>query len=206
LLGGEYREQIRLRDGVNLTSRMPEAAIIRAAPSYAGPAIAIIAEKIKSGRITGVRILADEKLPLAVGILLEDSDVEIDDSEIAGAGTGIEIRGKSHPILRANSIHDSLNSGIVISGVTTPWLSHNDIVRNGRNPREPRPGVLVSNPARPVLIGNTFVENGAQAVIIPPGMDGSPIVKFNFFVNGEPLGRTPPEAVRGVPKPRRRRP
>jgi len=206
LLGGEYREQIRLRDGVNLTSRMPEAAIIRAAPSYAGPAVAIIAEKIKSGRVTGVRILADEKLPLAVGILLEDSDVEIDDSEIAGAGTGIEIRGKSRPILRANSIHDSLSSGIAISGAATPWLSHNDIVRNGRNPRELRPGVLVSNPARPVLIGNTFAENGAQAVIIPPVMDGSPILKFNFFINGEPLGRTPPEAGRGVPKQRRRRP
>jgi hypothetical protein len=49
LLGGEYREQVRLRDGIYLTSRVPEAAIIRAAPSYAGPPIAIIAEKVKSG-------------------------------------------------------------------------------------------------------------------------------------------------------------
>ena len=206
LLGGEYREQVRLRDGIHLTSRVPETAIIRAAPSYVGPPIAIIAEKVKSGRITGVRVLADEKLPLAVGILLEDSDVEIDDSEIAGAGTGIEIRGKSRPTLRANSIHNCLNSGIVISGASTPWLSHNDIVHNGRNPRELQPGVLVSNPARPVFIGNTFAENGAQGIIIPPGMDGSPILKFNFFLSGEPLGRTPPEAARGVPKQRRRRP
>src|SRR5205807_5989956 len=47
LLGGEYREQIRLRDGVSLTSRVPRAAIIRAAPAEAGPPVAIIAENVR---------------------------------------------------------------------------------------------------------------------------------------------------------------
>ncbi|PYT22233.1 MAG: hypothetical protein DMG57_35995 [Acidobacteria bacterium] len=205
LLGGEYREQIRLRNGVNLTSRVPDGAMIRAAPSAAGPTIAIVAEKISSGRITGLRILADEKMPLATGILLDDSDVEIDDSEIAGASTGIEIRGNSRAVLRANSIHDNVDTGIVISGGATPWLSHNSIASNGRNPRSPRPGVLVSNPARPVLIGNVFDDNGTQAVIIPQGMDGGPILRFNFFLKGEPLGRTQPSDIRGTPKQRRRR-
>lgn len=205
LLGGEYREQIRLRDGVHLTSRVSEAAIIRAAPAYAGPAIAIIAQDTRNGSITGLRILADERMPLAVGILLEDSDVEIGDLEIGGAGIGVEIRGNSRPVIRANSIHDSLNGGVLISGTSTPWLSHNDIVRNGRNPRDLRPGVLISSPARPVLIGNTFAENGTQAVVIPPGMDGAPILKFNFFLNGEPLGHTQPEAIHGASKQRRRR-
>ena len=206
LLGGEYREQIRLRDGLHLRSGISEAAIIRAAPAYAGPAIAIIAQNIRNGSITGLRILADEKMPLAVGILLDDSDAEIDDSEIGGAGTGVEIRGNSRPVIRANSIHDNLNGGVLISGNCTPWLSHNDIVRNGRNPRDLRPGVLISSPARPVLVGNTFAENGTQAVVIPPGMDGAPILKFNFFLNGEPLGHAQPEAIHGTSKQRRRRP
>ena len=206
LLGGEYREQIRLPDGVSLTSRVPQAAIIRAAPSDSGPPAAIIAENVRSGRITGLRILADEKLPLSVGILLENSNVEIADSEVAGAVTGIEIRGNSHPALRANSIHDSVKSGIAISGPSTPWLSHNEILRNGRGSPELRPGIFVSSPAQPVFIGNVFSENGAQGIVLPAGMDSAPILKFNFFLKGEPLGRTQMEAPRGVSKQRRRRP
>jgi serine/threonine protein phosphatase PrpC len=206
LLAGEYREQVRLPDGVNLISRVPSAAILRAAPAYTGPAIAVIAENIKNARLTGLRILADEKMPLAVGILVADADVEIEDSEIGRASIGIEIRGNAHPILRADSIHDCLNGGILISGAATPWLSHNDIVRNGRDPREAHPGVLVSGAARPVLIGNVFGENGAQGIVIPPGLDSGPIIKFNFFLNGEPVGHSQPDGSREATKVRRRRP
>ncbi len=204
VLGGEYREQLRLRDGVNIASRVPHAAILRAAAAATGTEAAIVAEQVNHVRITGLRVLADEKLPLAIGVLLADSDVDLEDCEIGGAGTGIEIRGKANPILRANSIHDSLGSGISISGASAPWLSHNDIVRNGRNPREPRPGMFVSGAARPVLIGNTFVDNGAQGVVIPQGMDGAPVLKFNFFVSGEPLGHVQPEEPRGAAKQHRR--
>jgi len=206
VLGGEYREQVRLRDGINISSRVPHDAILRAPASATGPVTAITAEGVKNVRITGLRILADEKLPLAIGILLADSNVEVDDCEIGGAGAGIEIRGNARPLLRANSIHDSLSSGILISGAATPWLSHNDVVRNGRNPRDPRPGILVSGAARPILIGNVFAENGAQGIVIPAGMDGAPILKFNFFPSGEPIGHAQPEAARGTQKQRRRRP
>jgi len=206
VLGGEYREQVRLRDGINISSRVPHDAILRAPASATGPVTAITAEGVKNVRITGLRILADEKLPLAIGILLADSNVEVDDCEIGGAGAGIEIRGNARPLLRANSIHDSLSSGILISGAATPWLSHNDVVRNGRNPRDPRPGILVSGAARPILIGNVFAENGAQGIVIPAGMDGAPILKFNFFPSGEPIGHAQPEAAHGTQKQRRRRP
>jgi parallel beta-helix repeat protein len=205
LLSGEYREQVRLREGINLSSRVPHAAILRAPAAATGTVTAITAENIKNVRVTGVRILADEKLPLAVGMLLTNSDVEVEDCEIGGAQTGIEIRGSGHPVLRANSVYDSAGSGILISGDSTPWLSHNDIVRNGRNTREPHPGILVSGAARPVLIGNVFAENGAQGIVIPQAMDSAPILKFNFFPSGEPIGRAQPEAARGSQKQHRRR-
>ena len=205
LLSGEYREQVRLREGINVSSRVPHAAILRAPAAATRTVTAITAENIKNVRVTGIRILADEKLPLAVGMLLTNSDVEVDDCEIGGAGLGIEIRGGGHAVLRANSVHDSTGSGILVSGDSTPWLSHNDIVRNGRNAREPHPGVLVSGAARPVLIGNVFAENGAQGIVIPQAMDSAPILKFNFFPSGEPIGRAQPEAARGSQKQHRRR-
>ena len=204
LLGGEYREQVRIPDGVNITSRIPHAAILRAPPATADAVTVVIADKVKNVRVTGLRILADDKLPLTAGMLLSDSDIEVDDCEIIGAGTGIEIRGAGRTILRANSIHDSLGSGIVISGTAAPWLSHNDLVRNGRNTREPRPGILVSGAARPVLVGNIFVDNGAPGVVVPLDMDAAPIVKFNFFPSGEPVGHPKPETAHGTRKQPRR--
>lgn len=199
LLAGEYREQIRLREGINLISRIPHAAIIRATAISSGPQVAIIADHVKAGRVTGVRILADDKMPLAVGIVLADSDIEISDSEISGAGIGIEIRGASKPVIRANSIHDCVLSGVVISGASTAWLSHNDIIRNGRMPRDRRPGVLVVEPSRPVLVGNIFADNGGESVAIPREMDSEPILKFNYFLSGKPLGRTLPGAAGSSP-------
>ena len=204
LLSGEYREQVRLRDGVNLSSRVPHEAILRTPAAATGAVTAVVAENVKNVRVTGLRILGDEKLPLAIGVLLVNSDIELDDCEVSGAGTGIEIRGGGRPILRANSIRDSIGSGILISGDATPWLSHNDMVRNGRNPREPHPGILISGGARPVLVGNVFADNGTQGIVIPQGMNSAPILKFNFFPSGEPIGHAQPEAARGAQKRRRR--
>ena len=93
--GGEYREQVRLKDGVTLRARVPREPKLRAAPLSGGPAV--IAEGVKGARFSGFRILADPQMPLSVGILLRDSAVEIDDVEVKGAGVGIEIRGSAKP-------------------------------------------------------------------------------------------------------------
>jgi serine/threonine protein phosphatase PrpC len=179
---GEYREEVRLKSGVTLKNRAPDVPILRAAPLETGLSAAIVAEGVNGARVSGFRILADEKGPLAVGVVIADSDLELQDTEIAGAATGIEIRGNSKAVLRANSIQDCRERGIRISGAAAPWLLHNAIVRNGRRPRDPGPGVLVEEPARPVLIGNTFEDNGGDAVRLPEGMDGGAILKFNFFL------------------------
>ena len=111
---GEYREQVRLKDGVTLRARVPREPKLRAAPMSNGPAV--IAEGVKGARLSGFRILADPEMPLSVGILLRDSVVEIDDVEVKGAGVGIEIRGSTSPVLRANAIRDCLAEGVLILG------------------------------------------------------------------------------------------
>jgi len=87
---------------------------------------------VKNARFTGFRILADAQMPLSAGIVLVNSDVQVEDNEVAGAGIGVEIRGAASPLLRANAIHDCAGEGILISGASAPWLSHNAIQRNGR--------------------------------------------------------------------------
>ena len=198
---GEYPEQLRLKDGVTVRGRRPDVPILRAASIETRPAVAIVAEGVRGARVFGFRIRADEKAPWAVGVEISDSDLELQDTEILGAATGVEIRGKSTAVLRANSIQDCRDTGIRISGDSAPWLLYNAILRNGRRAHypgtpagtppgtPPGPGVLIEKPAHPVLIGNTFGDNGSEPVRIPEGMDKDPIMKFNFFLPAKPPAR-----------------
>lgn len=186
---GEYPEQLRLKSGVTVRGRMPEVPILRPAPVEGGPAVAVLAERIQGARFTGFRIRADESAPLSAGVVIADSDLELQDTEIIGAGTGIEIRGNSKAVLRANLIADCGDAGVRISGDSAPWLLYNAILRNGRRPRDPAPGVLIEDPARPVLVGNTFEDNGGEPVRAPAGIDKSAIAKFNFILPARPPAR-----------------
>jgi hypothetical protein len=140
-----------------------------------GPAV--IAEGVKGARLSGFRILADAAMPLSTGILLRDSVVEIDDVEVKGAGIGIEIRGSTSPVLRANAIRDCLGEGVLILGPGAPWLSHNLIQANKGA------GVAARDGAKPSLLGNVFDRN----VLEPPATDS--VKELNFFLGPPP--RTP---------------
>jgi serine/threonine protein phosphatase PrpC len=165
---GEYREQVRLKDGVTLRARVPREPKLRAAPMSNGPAV--IAEGVKGARLSGFRILADPEMPLSVGILLRDSVVEIDDVEVKGAGVGIEIHGSASPVLRANAVRDSLAEGVLILGPSAPWLSHN-LIQTNRGA-----GVAARDGAKPSLLANTFDRN----VLEPAATDT--VKELNFFL------------------------
>src|ERR1019366_8225086 len=167
---GQYREQVRLTDGVTLRARVPREPKLRAAPMSNGPAV--IAEGVKGARLSGFRILADPGMPISTGILLRDSVVGIDDVEVKGAGIGIEIRGSTSPVLRANAIRDCLGEGVLILGPGAPWLSHNLIQANKGA------GVAARDGAQPSLLANIFDRN----VLEPPATDT--VKELNFFLPG----------------------
>lgn len=178
---GEYREQVRLRGGVTLKGRAPDVPVLRADPNLSGPAAAMVAEGVHGAHVSGFRILASRDAPLAVGILIADSDVEIEDTAVDGAGTGIQIRGHATPVLRANTIENCLQTGIHISGNSAPQLRHNII----------RSGLTIEDPARPVLEGNMFGENGGEPFTIPGSMSREAVLKYNFFLKPTRPARTP---------------
>jgi parallel beta-helix repeat protein len=169
--GGEYREQVRLKSGVTLKSIAPREAILRAAPLSNGPAM--LADHVSGARVSGFRIDADTSLPLSAGLVLNDSTVEIEDTEISGAGTGVEIRGSASPALIGNAIHDCIEVGIFISGSSAPWLSHNSIVRNRRA------GVVARDGARPTLVGNVLDGNRLELL---PGTDLEAMRARNYLL------------------------
>jgi PPM family protein phosphatase len=171
--GGEYRETVQLKNGVTVRSRVPRQTILRASALNPDPLnVAITALNVRHARVSGFRILADKEMALAAGVLLDNSSVEIDDLEIAGSQEGIRVLG-GEPILRANSIHDTVAEGVVIDRGAVPWLSHNAIG-----------SLRATLGTRPVLIGNVFPKK--EALSLPEGFDMQPVLRFNYFLGAAP--------------------
>jgi serine/threonine protein phosphatase PrpC len=166
---GEYREQIRLKSGVTVVADPPRGAVLRAAPETTGPAV--VADKVEGARLSGFSIQGDPAIPLSAGIVLTDSSVEIDDSEVAGAETGVTIRG-GKVSLRGNSIHHC-EVGVSVAGPVQPWIAHNTISRNKKA------GLSATEGARPALSGNVFDRNKLE---LPAEMDIKPIRERNYFM------------------------
>ena len=162
---GEYPDPVQLTAGVTLRGRGPDVPVLRGG---------IVAENIRGARVSGVRIVAGKDAPLAIGIVMAGSDLEVQDTTVDGAATGIEIRGNSTAMLRADTIENCAAAGIHIESAAAPQLRHNTIRANGT-------GVVVDPLARPVLEGNIFSDNLGDALVLPPGMDRDAIAKFNFL-------------------------
>ncbi|HML17318.1 MAG TPA: protein phosphatase 2C domain-containing protein [Bryobacteraceae bacterium] len=166
---GEFFGPIEFKDGVNLISEKPGATIVRADPAAVADAgIAIAARGVHKGRISGFRILGDEKSALATGLLLDHSAIEVDDAEITGAANcGVRIEGSPagslQSVLRANFIHDNAGCGVWIGGESAPRLAGNRISQNGAASSlgDARPGVEVHPPAAPSIDNNMITGNGA---------------------------------------------
>jgi serine/threonine protein phosphatase PrpC len=184
--GREYHQPVRLKSGVTFrgsqTGEMANGsrAILHIAPGMAGPAV--LADKVRDVRIQGLRILADRQAPPPQGILLVDSSVEIDDTEIEGATIGIELRGASRLLLRASTIRDSLAEGLLASGPGSLWLSHNSFLHNHGANLAARDGAQLS------LTGNVF-DKSTLELPLDPKMES--VREQNFLLDAKPAAARP---------------
>jgi serine/threonine protein phosphatase PrpC len=179
--GREYHQPVRLKSGVTMRgSQTGEAAngshaILRLASGTAGPVV--LADNVRDVRLQGLRILADPQSPEPQGILLIDSNVEIDDVEIDGATIGIELRGTSKLLLRASTIRDSLAEGLLASGPSSLWLSHNSFLHNHGSNFAARDG------AQAWLTGNVFDKSTLE---LPAELKMDDVRAQNFLLDAKP--------------------
>ncbi len=147
---GEYQGPIELREGIDVISVSPGESVIRAgANAPEDPGVGMAAHGVKAARITGFRIQGSAAEPLATGLLIDNSSVEINEIEIAGAADcAVRFTGNSAGVLRASSVHDSA-CGVRIEGESSPRVIGNRITGAP---------IDVQPPARPVLVNNTIEE------------------------------------------------
>jgi len=192
---GDYAGPFQLKDGVSLVSRTPRAAVIRLPRGVAEPAVA--ADGVHGVRFAGFRIEGSPDAPLAMGLRLSGSTVNVEDVEISGATTaGLEIAGGDRSSVRDSYIHDNPGTGVIVRDQAVPSLRNNLIHRNGTDKTVPRPGVEIRDTARPQLIDNKLEGNGAAAVWVPAADRVEEIFGFNSF------GTLPRDkAVQVTPRP-----
>ncbi|HUP02908.1 MAG TPA: protein phosphatase 2C domain-containing protein [Bryobacteraceae bacterium] len=171
---GEYSGQVRLKSGVNLLAR---DAILRASELSKGPAV--LAEGVRNAQVTGLRIVAGAQDALPVAIALADAEVRLEEVDVSGAETGIEIRGRASPTLRADSIHDCKGTGILIMGDSAPWISHTTLRAN-------KTGLAARDGARPALEDNVFDKNTLQADLPPEMLKDARA--HNIFIDAKAAG------------------
>lgn len=178
---GQYHEAVRLAEGVSLVSEKPQQAIFYPV----GPDPVIRADQVSHGRLEGV-LLDDADHLLKTGILLHNADVEITDVEVTHAVNAIEITGNSKASVQACRLYANSGSGMIVRDTAEPRILNNVIARNGDGKAKPdqlRPGIEIAGLARPKLVGNVFVDNGAEAIWKGAWGEDARLLEQNYFVN-----------------------
>ena len=195
---GEYRERVRLKEGVRLVSRLPQRAAIRLPGDASETDAAVVATDISGAALSGFKIVGDAATPLGTGVMIRNATVELSDIEITGAHvTAIEYTTGGSGSLIASHLHDNPGAAIIIRGGATPRVAQNLFVRNASSERAPGT-LLVEADARPTLTRNTFDGIRPDSLVLPPGID---IRRDNYFVN--PSDRPASSPARGGGRGRR---
>ena len=187
---GEYREQIRLKTGVRVTSLVPRSAVLRLPAGASESDAAVVAFEVSEATFSGFRIEGDAATPLGTGIALRNSNVVLSDTEISGARyAAIEYSGTAAGSVVAADLHDNPGAAIVIRGGASPRIVHSTFVRNAGSERASAT-LLVEANAHPVFTNNTFYGISPDSLIVPATMGRSALMRDNWFVN--PPAERPP--------------
>ena len=179
---GEYREQLALRPGVRVESRVPGGATIRlpATVKDAADVAAVVARNADGAAIVGFRVSGDSATPLPVGILVQDSSLSIIDVEITGATrAAVELAGTGSSSLMASDIRDNLGSALVVRDGHAGRVSRNTFARNGKSDRG---AAIAVDHASPVFTGNVFIGMTPAAFGWLDSAAQEALARGNFFV------------------------
>jgi PPM family protein phosphatase len=150
---GEYAERLDLPAGVELVSRVPDAAVLVAEPSPA-PWVSVTA-KGGPGALRGFLIQGRANGTIYIGVRLQGDGFEIDDMTFDGAiETAVEIQERAGgSVLHANHFNVS-GVPVRLGGAISPMLRRNHFVATA-DPRTP--AIDVGASASPRLDDNLFV-------------------------------------------------
>ena len=197
---GEYREQLKLKSGVRIVSRVPLGASIRLRGDASEIDPAVVAIDVVGGELSGFRIVGDAATPLGSGVYVRDAQVTLSDFEVTGAKiAALELAGAGATVIAA-SIHDNPGAGLVVRTGASPRISHGEFVRNGTAGQTA--GISIDPGARPRLAGNIFYGINPEMMTGLLPAEREAVRHTNWFVASDPV-RDSRNAPRPAPADRR---
>ena len=197
---GEYREAVSLVSGVRLVSRVPGGAILRLPANARETDAAAIASGIAGAALVGFRIVGDAATPLGTGLLVQDSELSVIDTDISGAANvAIDIAGASKVSVMAGDVHDNPGAAFAVRSGASARITHSVFQRNGASPSAPTP-VVIGEHADLTLAANVFygITPAAFGSLTEPVRTA--LARDNWFLDPH-VPRTPaparPRAQRG---------
>ncbi len=179
---GEYREQIQLKTGVRIISRVARGASLRLPGGASEMDAAVTAFEVSGAVFSGFRIVGDAATALGKGVVVRNSQVELTDIEVTGAHvTAIEYVGADGGALLASHLHDNPGAALVVGGGASPRIAHNAFARNATSERAAG-ALLVEATARPVITANTFYGLRPESLIVPATIGRAALERDNWFI------------------------
>ena len=194
---GEYREQIVLRDGVRLVSRVPRGATIRLPATAPELSAAVVASRGTGGGadFVGFRIVGDAATPLGTGVRLEDSALSIIDVEIVGAtNAALDLAGSGGQVIGAE-VHGNTGAAILIRADASPRISGSTFLHSV---------IVIETGARAVFERNVFRGVGVEAFAGLPEEIRASLARDNLFIDGHTLAAPVGQALQGQGRGARR--
>jgi len=159
---GEYREAVSLKTGVVLLGSRD--SVLMPPVGAGGGWTAVTATQVTDARLSGFAIAAGPGQPLAVGLRVDDSTMEVDGLEISGATqAAIDLRAGARVTLRHCLVRNNDGIGVLVRAKAEPRLERNVIIHNGLGPQK-HAAVVIEPGASPLLVDNGIGGNGGDAV------------------------------------------
>ncbi|HXW08698.1 MAG TPA: protein phosphatase 2C domain-containing protein [Vicinamibacterales bacterium] len=187
---GEYRDQLVLKSGVRVRSRIPRAATIRLPGGAAESAAAVVAADIEDAEVSGFRIVGDAATPLGTGVLVRNAAVLLADLEVTGSrAAAVEFSGGAGGTLLASHVHDNPGTGLVVRNGASPRVAHNLFRRNGTSPQSA--GAVFVEPDTDADVRENVFDGVSPALLaVPNRRNAGELARENVFLpRPEPAGR-----------------
>ncbi len=158
---GTYAEALELKNGVELTSRVPRAAVlVVSSEGTAEESVGILATGIHGAAVRGFRIEGGPGAGSTVGLRLVASAVEVESLEVSGmTGAAISILGEDRSTVHYSHLHDNPGPAIVVGGSAAPRILDCLIERSGGADA----ALEILDQAAPTVVGNRFDANRTHA-------------------------------------------
>jgi hypothetical protein len=180
---GVYREQVMVRDGVDLVARVPgSVTFARPVESAGGEWVSITAPGVLDARISGIRIDSSREAPVDVGLRVSGQGGRVDLVEMSGPmRSGVELLAPG-----AVTIHGSFfavqGTAVTMTDGTEATIANSVFFRTG--PLEPP--IALSGNARPAFSGNVFAGFGADIIKGVSAEQRRQLLGGNTMVASEP--------------------